>query len=134
MITIIKILIDAAKLAFDSAGKAKAAKRERKDSAADFYLKIATTLEDVARTLNKGDYPDRSCQKVLVYAEGLPGAIGDVIGKDTAKKISAKLSEAHKVEQLYIELKNVDNKKEQLAELRRASGYFEAAADILKAS
>ena len=131
---IIDGLVDAAKLAFERTDKAKQMNQERKTAAADYYQKISDTLKDTVDKLRQNENPYGGCEKMLRYAEQLPASIGDVIGLETAKDLSKKLTESHEIDRLLIELQNENDPEEKLAQLEKAVGYFEASADSLRAS
>jgi hypothetical protein len=130
---IISLLLEVGKSLFEMKGKFDSVARERRRDVADYYERIGKTLEEVAATLEEGEFPHGNCEKMRVYAEQLPGTIGDVIGGAAASELAAKLMEAHKVEALFAELDGAADRDEKLAELEKAAGYFEASADSLRA-
>jgi hypothetical protein len=130
---IIGDILEVAKMLFDLRNKLSKAKKERKQAVADYYNRIADTLKHVVVKLRANEVPHGDCEKVLTYAEQLPETIGDLIGNDVAIELSKKLANAHEVELLLYQLDAATDREAQLAQLEKASGYFEASADSLRA-
>jgi hypothetical protein len=113
------------------------AKAERRRQAADYYQAVGGTIDAVADSLEAGDVPHGHCQRLVVHAQQLPGAIGDVIGQEKAAEMSRRLEEAHDVEGMAAELlqgATPEERDEELRKLREAAGIFGAMADVLRAS
>lgn len=130
---IIGDILEVAKMLFDLRNRLNKAKKERKQAVADYYNRIADTLEHVVVKLRANEVPHGDCAKILTYAEQLPETIGDLIGDNVAIELSKKLANAHEVELLLYQLDVATDRETQLAQLEKAAGYFEASADSLRA-
>ena len=119
---------------FSANAKIEAAPQARREAIARYYQKISGTLKHAEAELRDNNSPHGDCDKMREYAEQLPNAIGDFVGKKTAMELSERLLGAYRIEGLLMDLQNLPNRGERLRDLGKAAAYFEVAADSLLAS
>jgi len=108
----------------------------QKEAIARYYQKISNTLKHAESELRDNRVPHGDCDRMLEYAEQLPRAIGDIVGKKNATELSERLKRAYKVEGVLIGLNEIPraDREDRLRDLGKAAAYFEVSADSLLAS
>jgi hypothetical protein len=117
--------------------KIQGAPTSRKEAIAKYYQKISNTLRHAESELRDNRVPHGDCDRILEYAEQLPGAIGDLVGMNTATGLSMRLKEAFRIEGMLYSLYNLpgsEDREERLRDLGKAAAYFEVSADSLLVS
>ena len=83
--------------------------------------------------IRKGEIAHGRCADLLTYAQELPCRIDRELGPQRADELGLPLAEAHTVEKLASELRNLLDKKPYLATLEEASGKLRALPNLVRA-
>lgn len=109
----------------------------RNDNDKQYFVQWLTRtgdlLSDVAKTLEKGDYPHTQCSNLLYCLKHMYHVMEKHMSKQEAAELHRLLGEAHQVERLWGELtgSTEDVRKYNLQKLYEAAGVFNAAADYV---
>jgi hypothetical protein len=88
----------------------------------------------VAQSIHQGQIPHGKCQQMLVFSQTLVETIGDEIGKAKAQAFALQLAKAYEVELILSQLGSGKERDDQLADLDKISGVFEATAISIRAA
>lgn len=133
---IIETILSVAEALFGLRGNLAKAKQERKEAVAGFLGEIAQLIEETSALLAQGTYPHGKCQELLMHAQHMEQAIGDLIGTLEAKNLGSQLEEVYEIERLYgeIQAENEEQRKRKLSVLDQAAGIFRATAAFVRVS
>lgn len=136
MLAAIATLLDVAQKLFGLRGVLSQAKKNRKVEVADFLGGIAQVLEETSASLRGGVYPHGACQQLLVFAQAMEAAIGDLIGAAQASVLSQSLLSVWQIEQLFGQLGSLSSadRETNLAALDQAAGLFRATSAVVRVS
>ena len=100
---------------------------------AQWLKKTGELLADVAKTLEKGDYPHTQCSNLLYCLKHMYHVMEKHMSKQEAEELYKLLGEAHQVERLWGDLtgSTEDVRKHNLEKLYETAGAFDAAADYV---
>ena len=105
----------------------------RRQAVSDYFKKISKCLDDVHTSLAHDEVPHGRCAELEGYAEMLPAAVGDYLGKDKSEELSDLLKASHKVEGLWEEFNASLEKKKSLPVIKKTAGRFTALANSVEA-
>jgi hypothetical protein len=134
MILIVETIANVAQSLFGIRSSFVNAKRERKDRIAALFEAISKCLYEVSAKLRIDEVPHGKCAELGAYANELKTAIGDEVGTEKAASLSNDLHSAHDVELLLSQFDSNASKENNIADLEKSAGVFQALSALTKAS
>lgn len=106
---------------------------ERKKEISQWLYDIGSTIEDIAISLGKGEYPHSSCARMGYVAGNFSSVIGDAITEKEEKDLQKLLNETINIEKTYGEYISLEgfDKTSYVQELYSISGTILGLADTL---
>lgn len=121
-------------------------KHERRENAALLFEKIEKNLEDFVKTwrsnvsensLSETEIKDKLTKlnkMIETFANELPNAVGDIIGREKAELFKKTLTDAYNAKSALLSFKEDTDAEKLLTILMKAAGEFSSSADLLRAS
>jgi len=136
MSAIIDTLLSVGKALFGLRGELAKARKERKETVADFMDTLAQTIDDTVASLRIQQFPGGKCAELFAHSQQLSAAIGDLIGIAKAEELAAQLQEIWEIERLFAELQSdaPPERERKLLVLDAAAGQFRATAAFVRVS
>ena len=115
--------------------KERAMPEAKKDAAARWLNKISETLVELESELRNGHYPHDKCGYLHFSMNSLVDTLNVYLSFAEVDKLYRYSDEAHKVERLFHDLKNLgeEQREANLGKILEASGVMKACADYLLA-
>lgn len=132
MLTVARSILDVVKSLLDVSQSLRTADRQRRQDMAELFSGISGCLGETSASLRRGEVPHGRCAELLQYAQALPAVVGRELGPVRAEELGRQLFEAHRVEQLAVELGQAADKEPYLAQLDEAAGKWVALASLVR--
>jgi len=137
MISLVKDLLDAAKILADFGTGASTFTRNRRERLAVLLEQISETLSETSAKLRKRQVPFEACARLSEYADELGDHLKGVLPEKRAAVLVAKLHSSNSIRELAAKLldsaQQHRKKAANLSGLDEAAGTFRAAAHLLRA-
>jgi hypothetical protein len=107
---------------------------ERKKEISEWLYEIGSIVEDIAISLDKGEYPHQTCARMGYVAETFSDVVGDAITSKEEEKLKDLLYSSVNIEKTFGEYMSLEgfDKTTYIQELYSISGTILGIADTLK--
>jgi hypothetical protein len=127
------LIIEAAKAAFDVAGKWQEGGKERRANLANHFERISAILKDFVQSARQGKQAEGPCARLAVSAESIRNDAKQTLGDDEVERLANELTNACKNWQAVTGAPGTPSYASRLVEIEKAAGTFEGFADRLRA-